>query len=201
MNFKETFKEKIVSDYCREIVEKSSELEMLKANINGLYANLADLIERKIRDDFKWKALMTSKMKTVWRVVKTDVNSYGDCRFLSVSFKLAGNPSQIVGNGRKTDKEKQLLKKMQELWDKQSSYYLNDDFVKMAYDLMALSHGYKCVRTFCFDYTIDDLMEERNLLDQTFIFSNLDGNQGASYSSSRDLVDFETILQTLKLSK
>ena len=201
MNFKETFKEKIVSDYCREIIEKSSELEMLKANINGLYASVADMISRKIRDDFRWKALLTPKTKTVWRVVETDVHPYGDCKFISVSITLAGNPSQIVGNGRKTEKEKALLKRMQELWDKQSMYCLSDDFMKLATELLALSHGYKCVKAYYFEYTIEDLMEERNLLNQNYVFNNLEQNQGSLSSSSDDLEDFDMVLQTLNFSK
>ena len=199
MNFKETFKEKIVSDYCREIIEKSSEQEMLKANINGLYASVADMIARKITKDFRWKALLTPKTKTVWRVMETNARAYGNCNLISVSFTLVANPSQIVGNGRKTEKERKLLKTMQELWDKQTLYYLSDEFMKMAYELIVLSHGYKCVRTFCFEYTIDDLMDEHNLLNQKYIFKNLEQNQGACYSSSDDLADFDTIVDTLKL--
>lgn len=201
MNFKETFKEKIVSDYCREIIEKSRELELLKANLKGLYASVADMIARNNNNYFRWKALLTPREKTIWRVIETKAVPFGDCKYITVSFTLAGNPAQIVGNGRKTEKERKLLKKMQEIWNKQIAYYLSEEFVEMAYELMVLSHGYRCVRTFCFEYTIDDLMEERNLLNQKYIFKNLEKNQGPHYSSSDDLADFDIVLQTLNLLK
>lgn len=190
---KKNFREKMISDYYRKIIEKSIEARLLEADIAGLFSKVAGEIETTIVR-FDGKALLTPKQKTVWRVIDTKATPYSDSEFIMVTFSFAANPSQIVGKRPVTKKEKELIKKMQKFWDNGCLYYLRNDFVALDKELKCLSHGYKCVCDSEFEFTINDFMNEKDILYALYNFSNLE--EGSS-CSSRSLRDYKELLETL----
>jgi hypothetical protein len=181
------FREKMISDYYRKIIEKRTEVKLLEADIAGLFSKVAEEIESNI-SRFDGKALLTPKQKRVWRVIETKATPYSDSDFIMVTFSFAANPSQVVGKSPVTKKEKELIKKMQNLWDNGRLYCLRNDFVDLDKELKYLSHGYKCVCDSNFKYSINDFMNEKDILYAFYNFSNLE--EGSSCSSS-SLMDYK----------
>lgn len=62
---KKNFREKMISDYYRKIIEKRTEIKLLEADIAGLFSKVAEEIEFDI-SRFDGKALLTlRKCKTI----------------------------------------------------------------------------------------------------------------------------------------
>lgn len=159
----QNFKEQLLLDYFREIVEKSKEERLLKANIYGLLWKASVLIESKLRDRFMYKSIFTKKKRVEWRVTKIVVEPWEYHTNFSVTITFAGSPKQIVGRQQLTDKEKSILKKLQALWDSQEAYYFpSRDFFELADQLTTLKHEYSCAKELCFEFGLDDLMSKKD---------------------------------------
>ena len=190
---KKNFREKMISDYYRKIIEKRTEVKLLEADIAGLFSKVAEEIEFDI-SRFDGKALQTPKLERVWRVIDTKVTPYSNRDFIIVTFSFAANPSQIVGKNPVTKKEKELIKKMQNFWDNGRMYYLRNDFVALDKELRDLSHGYKCILDSEFEFDINDFMNEKDILYSQYNFSDL---EEGGYCSSRNLKDYKELSETL----
>lgn len=179
------FKEQLLADCFREIVEKSREERLLGAHIHGLLKNASDLIESKLCGRFLYKRIVTKKKHAEWRVTKILVEPWESCVCLSVKITFAGSPMHIVGNQKLTDKEKSILKKLQSLWDSQEDYYLSRDFYDLADQLTTLKHEYSCAKEFFFEFGLDDILSNKDFSSIHFHLGDFDEDDFVF--STRDL--------------
>ncbi|MCR5241004.1 MAG: hypothetical protein K6E15_12725 [Prevotella sp.] len=156
------FNEQMLKDYFQEIVEKSKEAQLLKANIAGLLMKSSELIESKLRHRFDGKCIVTLTKQVLWRVTKVTVDLWGSIERFSVKITFVGCPQSIVDKHQLTDKERELVSKLQAHWDKQDYYLLSADFYKLANELSTLKHNYRCVESKTFDFGLDDMMVDRD---------------------------------------
>ena len=181
----EKFENQMIEDYFQEIVAKHKELSMIKANIFGLLRNASVLIESKLRSRFMYKSIVTKKKRAEWRVTKIVVEPWQYRTNLSVKITLAGSPKQIVGKQQLTDKENGIIKKLLVLWDSQETYYFGGDYYDLANQLTTLKHGFSCVKELCFEFGLDDFMNNKDFNSIHFCLGDFDEDD-FSYNT-RDL--------------